>query len=1634
VRHPLPFHLSLERNRRTSWRHGQIEALEDRTLLSQVDYYLNIPGIVGNSTAVGHKAAIDVSSTSWDTMRPADFLAGAAAFAPLFVDSTISQASPTLFEASAAGTKYAEATLTAATSIGGAQQDFANWTLSNVVIASYHTVDGAERYSLDYTKADLSYAPTLPGGELGSPVDASWDLAAQGGSMTTAADLTPAGPGVTASYFLAIPGISGGSAAQAHLGAIDVGSMSWGVTAGSVAGNASFAPLVVDSSISQASPLLFQAAAAGTVYPSVSLTAATSINGTLSDFAKWTLSNAVFTSYRTADGAERYALDYTKADMSYTPRSSTGQPGAPVDASWDLAAQGGTMTTAADLNPAGPPLATSYYLAIPGIAGGATAQGHVGAVNILSMSWGVTAGPGPGEPSFQPLVVDSSINMASPPLFQAVAAGTVFPSASLTAATSSGGTLTDYAGWTFSNVSVTSYQTIDGAERYVLDYSKAELSYTPSSSNGGAGTPVDGSYDLAAHGGSVTTTTDLSPAGPTLTADYFLAIPGILGDSAAQGHVGAISVGSMSWGVTAGSVSAHASFAPLVVDSSINQASPLLFEAAAAGTVFPSVSLAAAKVVAGKLIEYANWTLRNAVVTSYRTANGAERYSLDYTKAELSYIPILSNGKSGTPVDASWDLAGQGGTTFPAAEKGPVGPAIAAEYFLAIPGVPGGSTAQAHEGAIEVGSMSWGVTAGSAAGNAAFAPFVVDSSINQASPFLFEAAAAGTVFPTVSLSAATSQNGILSDFAQWTLSNVVVTSYQTQDGAERYALAYTAAEMSYTPGSSDGASHFPVDASWDLAAQGGTMSKSANVAPAGQSVSAQYFLAIPGVAGSSGAQGHVGTIDVGSMSWGVTAGSVPGAPTFAALVVDSSISQASPLLFQAAAAGIVYSSVSLTAARFDGANLEDFAEWTFTNVMVTSYQTDDGSERYALNYTGVEFSYTPRSNGQSGAPVDTLWDLAAQGGTVAAAASPGPAGPIGNSVYFLAIPGIPGGSTAAGHVGAIDAESMSWGVTAGATSFAPLIIDASSSEASPFLFLAAASGTASSVVTLTAAAPIAGGLADYAKWTLSNVVVTNYQATDGVEEYALIFTKAEMTYTPTLADGSPGTPVDASFSYASPQVMLAAANQIYDNKPYSSAVVTVTGVAGSTPTLTYYGSSDTSLTNPLAGAPTDAGSYQVVASLAATAEYPAVQTEPVAFSITRAPLTIAADDQTKYYGNSGGSLTYHISAGTLFGSDQISGALVRAPGENVGTYAISQGTLTAGTNYTLSFQPGILAIIPATTGISLNSSTGVSVPGQYVTFTASVVVLSGGGTPTGSVAFTDGSVPLATVSLVGNVAIFTAPIGALGDHAITASFKPLGGNYSPPAAPAPFVQKVRPGALEIDPATGEYVLFVGGTPFNDMITISVNSGSKGKDQYRVQIDTKNGRTSTAFESQGTSDATIEKVVAYGMGTSDTINVICGPNVISELFGGPGVNVLRGGNGNNLLVGGAGVNALVGGPGRNILVAGKGLGVLTAGSGETILIAGSTAYDKPTSANLAAFDQIMAEWGSSDSAALREAYISGTASGGLNGTNVLNRSTVHDDALGDLVVGGSGLDWFFVDTSKNIVISKKGDKITNIRGW
>ena len=80
--------------------------------------------------------------------------------------------------------------------------------------------------------------------------------------------------------------------------------------------------------------------------------------------------------------------------------------------------------------------------------------------------------------------------------------------------------------------------------------------------------------------------------------------------------------------------------------------------------------------------------------------------------------------------------------------------------------------------------------------------------------------------------------------------------------------------------------------------------------------------------------------------------------------------------------------------------------------------------------------------------------------------------------------------------------------------------------------------------------------------------------------------------------------------------------------------------------------------------------------------------------ISQWAVTVTADSgQAKIYGTPDPTLTYTVTSGSLQPGDSFTGALARTAGENVGTTAINQGTLTAGPNYTITFVPANFTIV-----------------------------------------------------------------------------------------------------------------------------------------------------------------------------------------------------------------------------------------------------------------------------------------------------------------------------------------------------
>lgn len=116
-----------------------------------------------------------------------------------------------------------------------------------------------------------------------------------------------------------------------------------------------------------------------------------------------------------------------------------------------------------------------------------------------------------------------------------------------------------------------------------------------------------------------------------------------------------------------------------------------------------------------------------------------------------------------------------------------------------------------------------------------------------------------------------------------------------------------------------------------------------------------------------------------------------------------------------------------------------------------------------------------------------------------------------------------------------------------------------------------------------------------------------------------------------------------------------------------------------------------------AATPTDAGTYVVKAAVAETRKYEAGEAT-AEFTINKAALTVTADAKTKKYDEADPALTY-TAEGFITGEDNsvLTGALSRATGTDVGTYAIEQGTLSA-KNYTITFVGANLTITQANIG------------------------------------------------------------------------------------------------------------------------------------------------------------------------------------------------------------------------------------------------------------------------------------------------------------------------------------------------
>ena len=273
--------------------------------------------------------------------------------------------------------------------------------------------------------------------------------------------------------------------------------------------------------------------------------------------------------------------------------------------------------------------------------------------------------------------------------------------------------------------------------------------------------------------------------------------------------------------------------------------------------------------------------------------------------------------------------------------------------------------------------------------------------------------------------------------------------------------------------------------------------------------------------------------------------------------------------------------------------------------------------------------------------------------------------------------------------------------------------------------------------------------------------------------------------------------------------------------------LTVTG-AGVTPKV-YDGTATATITGTLSGAvvgddvtltasgtfaDANAGTGKTVTSsstLAGTqaSRYTLTQPNGLTGSITKAVVTVTAASANKNAGESDPTLTYTPNPTVLIAGNSFSGSFTREVGENAGTYAINQGTLSAGDNYAITFVGATFTINNSNTTPVLS---GFGLTPSSITYGDTAPTIN----PTtsnsqGAITYSSSDTNVATIS--GS----TLVIVGVGTTTITAS-QVANGTYGA-AGPVTAVLTVSPKALTITGAA------VASKTYDGTATATIISGS-----------------------------------------------------------------------------------------------------------------------------------------------------------------------------------------------------------------
>ena len=332
--------------------------------------------------------------------------------------------------------------------------------------------------------------------------------------------------------------------------------------------------------------------------------------------------------------------------------------------------------------------------------------------------------------------------------------------------------------------------------------------------------------------------------------------------------------------------------------------------------------------------------------------------------------------------------------------------------------------------------------------------------------------------------------------------------------------------------------------------------------------------------------------------------------------------------------------------------------------------------------------------------------------------------------------------------------------------------------------------------------------------------------------------------TPTISITT--SPSNATVTYGSITGSLSVAATVTQSAALSyqwySNATNVVPTTGGTPISSANGASFNIPTNLAAG------TYYYFCEVSATGGATSKRSAAATVTVNPRGITVTANaGQTKVYGASDPTFTYTCTPALISG-DSFAGALSRATGENVGSsYAISQGTLNAGSNYTITFNSANFAITAKAITVTANTGQTKVYGASDPTFTCTVSpTLQSGDSFTGALTRVAGenvgsyAISQGTLSAGSNYTItFTGNNFSITAKAITVTANGGSSTYGDsPTNPGISATGLENGetvsvltglyndfAITASTTVGSYTLNVTGTLTNNNYTVTTNTGT-----------------------------------------------------------------------------------------------------------------------------------------------------------------------------------------------------------------